>query len=152
MELFAQSTSREMANGLIFGRGLTVPHFEALRQSLSLPLTSVIDDVLTFQIGDGITVTALLSDDGQRLLLIELIDTGSLSPDGWQRVVAHTTSGLHDDALGTLIVLDNKLSMVWADHLETEPAQWVHEAKLAMRWCLRVRKLISECCPVLVSL
>lgn len=145
MEIFAQSTSCEMANRLTSGRGLTVPHFEALRLSLSLPLTSVIDDALTFQIGDGTTVTALLSDDGHRVLLIELIDIGSLPPDGWQRIVSHPAHGLHNDTAGTLIVLDNKLSMVWVDHLETDPSRWVHEAKLAMYWCLRARKLIEDC-------
>ena len=144
MELFAQSTFCEVADGLTSGGGLTVAHFEALRQSLSLPLTSVIDDVLTFQIGDGMTVTAMLSEEGGRLLLVDLIDIDPLPLNGWQRIVSHLASRLHDDTVGTLLVLDNKLSMVWVDCSEAEPLRWVQEVRRAMLWCLRARKLIDE--------
>ena len=140
MELFAQPIASAMAAGLAPGGGLTTPHFEALRQSLGLPSKVIVDGALNFQIGCGMKVTAMSSDDNQCLLLVELIDASLISAHGWDRLLARLTPQLHDELACSLIVLDGFLSMVWMCSPEIETGQWVREAHQLMACCSSARE------------
>lgn len=145
MELFAQTIASGSVGGVVSGGCLTAPRFEALRQSLGLPATVVVDGTLNFQIGCGMPVTALLSDDGQCLLSVELIGVALIPVDSWQSLFGRLTSQLSDELACNLIVLDDVLSMVWTRSSEVEPAQWVREAHQLMAWCLRARTQMDLC-------
>jgi hypothetical protein len=142
MELFAQAMSANTVDAGAYGRAPQVPHFEALRQALSLPLATLVDDALCFQIGNAMKVTALLSERGQYLLLVELVELNLLTAEDWQRLVIHLSSHFDDERVGRLLVLDSQLCLAWLRSPQIPPDLWVQEAKQAMLWCLGARELV----------
>ena len=149
MKSSVQSQSAKPTNGLPPGRSALLPHFDALRLELDLPPTALVGDALHFLIGPDMNVVVLLSDSGQLLLLVELIDMDALSAQDWQRLAMHLSSHFDDDSMGRLIVLDRKLSMAWSHSTETDPRAWVQQAKEAMLWCTGARELLNgQAAPV----
>jgi hypothetical protein len=143
MKSSAQPQPAKPVNGLPPSRAALLPHFDALRQSLDLPPTALVGDALHFLIGPDMNVVVLLSDNGQLLLLVELVDMDMLLAQDWQRLALHLSSHFDDASMGRLIVLDRKLSMAWSDPAEIDPEVWVLRAKEAMLWCTGARELLT---------
>ncbi len=118
-------------------------HFESLRHSLNLSPSAMVGDALHFLIGPDMNVVALMSERGDILLLVELVETTALDAEDWQRFAMHLSSHFDDENMGRVIVLDGRLSMAWAYPAAVDIDLWVHEAQLAMAWCAGARAMLT---------
>jgi hypothetical protein len=118
-------------------------HFESLRDSLNLSPSALVGDALHFLIGPDMNVVALMSERGDILLLVELVEMKSLEAEDWQRLAMHLSAHFDDESMGRIIVLDGRLSMAWRYPVGVDIDLWVHEAQQAMAWCAGTRAMLT---------
>ncbi len=120
----------------------TISPFEALRQSLNLPLYAMVGDAIHFTIGENLNVVAVHGKNKKLMLIVELAKMTSLSAADWQHLALYLSDNHNHPDLGRLIVMEQQLSMAWSHPAQTPAQEWVTQAHQAMHWAIGVRAVI----------